>query len=156
MSTTSSNQNILSFILALSDFSESLTVEEQKTLKNVGKQFAILPEAWEEDIQPQLLKTIANNPQLNKSYQFYKKQLATKDIPEELLLSCLPSNQEISKLSSKTSNVQARGFKSSAPATGFQQQLNNVVIVVCESDKSEDVVKKISSFDKLKQFITKK
>ena len=113
---------------------------------------------WEKHIQPQLLKTIENNPQLNKSYQSYKKKLASKDIPADLLSDFLPSNQEISQLNPSTSNIQTRGFGfgDKTPAIDYQQQLNNVVIVVCESNKSEDVVKKISSLDKLKQFITKK
>ena len=154
MFSTISN-NILSFLLALSDFPDSLTAEEQNALKEVGKQFKTQPKAWEKHIQPQLLKTIANNPQLNKSYQFYQQQLATKDIPEEILPTLLPNNQEISQLIPDTSNLQPRGhgFDDNTPATDFQQQLNNVAIVVCESNKSEDVAKKIRSLDKLKQFL---
>lgn len=150
MTSTTSN-NILSFLLALSDFPDSLTVEEQNTLKEVGKQFKTQPKAWEKHIQPQLLKTIANNPQLNKSYQFYQQQLATKDIPQDLL----PSNREISRLIPNHANLHTKGFGfgDKAPAKDFQQQLNNVAIVVCESKKSEDVAKKISSLNKLKQFI---
>ena len=155
MSVTNSNVIIWSFLLALSDFPNSLTAEEQNAFKEVGKQFKTTPKAWEKHIQPKLLKTIANNPQLNKSYQFYKKQLATKNIPKDLLPTLLPNHQEISELIPDTSNLQARGpgFEDNAPVTDFQQQLNNVVIVVCESNKSEEVAKKISSLDKLKQFL---
>ena len=152
MSSTNSNTSSWSFLLALSDLPESLTPEEQNALIEIGKQLKTTPKAWEKYIQPKLIKIIENNPQLNKSYQFYQRQLAAKDIPENLL----PNNQELSQLIPNTSNLQARGhgFGDKTSATDFQQQLNNVVIVVCESNKSEDVVKKISSLDKLKKFIS--
>ena len=149
---TSNRNTFLSFLLALNEFSDSLTFQEQDTLKEVGKQLNTQPKAWEKYIQPLFLKTIESNPKLNKFYQIYKKKLDTVDIPVDLL----PKDNEINQLIPATSNLQSRGFRSNAPATDYQQQLNNIVTVVCESDKSEDVVKKINSLDKLKQFISRK
>lgn len=150
MSISTSSSNILSFLLALNDFSDFLTVPEQNALKEVGKQLKTQPKAWEKHLQPLLLKTIQSNPKLNSSYQFYRDQLTRLDIPLELL----PKNQEIYQLTPTASDVEIRGFPNDEPPTGYQQQLNNIVIVVCESDKSEEAVKKIGSLNRLKRFIS--
>ena len=147
---TISSSNILSFLLALNDFSDSLTVPEQKILKEVAKQLKTQPKAWESHLQPLLLETIQNNPKLNSSYQFYRDQLTKLDIPINLL----PNNQEIYQLRQTASAVGTKGFSDDEPATGYQQQLNNIVIVVCESDKSEEAVKKIGYLNRLKRFIS--
>ena len=149
MSISTGSSNILSFLLALNDFSDSLKVSEQNALKEVAKQLKTQPKAWERHLQPLLLKTIQSNPKLNSSYQFYRDQLTRLDIPVDLL----PKYQEIYQIISTASDVQIRGFPDDEPATGYQQQLNNIVIVVCESDKSEEDVKKIASLNRLKRFI---
>lgn len=153
MSISTSSSNILSFLLALNDFSDSLTVPEQNALKEVGKQLKMQPNAWEKHLQPLLLKTIQSNPQLNSSYQFYRDQLTRLDIPLELL----PKNQEIYQLTPTASDVEIRGFPNDEPPTGYEQQLNNIVILVqkvCESDNSEEAVKKIGYLGRLKRFIS--
>ena len=151
MTNNDSKANIWSFLLALYDFNDSLTDDEQNTFKRVGKELRIQSKAWESHIQPVLLTTVQNNPQLNSLYQFYRKQLAKVDIGSELL----PKPEEIKQLISHNSDFQLKGFRDNQPAKGYKEVLNNVVIVVCESDKSEEVVKKISSLDKIKQFISK-
>lgn len=151
MTTNDSNANIWSFLLALYDFNDSLTDDEQNTFNQVGKELRTQSKAWENHIQPVLLTTVRNNPQLNSLYQFYRKQLATVDIGSELL----PKTEEIQQLIPNNSDLQLKGFRDNQPAKGYKEVLNNVVIVVCESDKSEEVVKKISSLDRIKQFISK-
>ena len=148
---STSSSNILSFLLALNDFSDSLTVTEQNALNEVGKQLKTQPRAWERHLQPLLLKTIQSNPQLNSSYQFYREQLTRLDIPLDLL----PKNQEIYQLTPTASDVEIKGFADNEPATGYEQQLNNIAIVVFESDKSEEAVKEISFLNKLKRFISR-
>jgi hypothetical protein len=39
--------------------------------------------------------------------------------------------------------------------TGFEQQIENAIIVVGKSETPEQTVKKLSSLDKLKQFLGK-
>ncbi len=149
MSISTSSSNILSFLLSLNDFSDSLTVPEQNALKEVGKQLKTQPKAWERHLQPLLLKTIQSNPKLNSSYKFYQEQLTRLDIPLDLL----PKYQEIYQLTPTASDVEIRGFPDDEPAIGYQQQLNNITIVVCESDESEKAVKEIGSLSRLKRFI---
>lgn len=151
MTTNDSKANIWSFLLALYDFNDSLTDNEQNTFKKVGKELRTQSKAWENHIQPVLLTTVQNNPQLNSLYQFYREQLATVDINSELL----PKTEEIKQLIPNNSDFQLKGFRDNQPAKGYKQVLNNVVIVVCESDKPEESVKKISSLDKIKQFVFK-
>ena len=151
MTTNDINQNIWAFLLALYDFNDSLTDEEQKTLKKVGKDLKIRDDVWETHLQPVLLTTVKNNPQLNSYYQFYQEKLTNIDIDFKLL----PKNEEIKQLIPNNSDFQLKGFRDNEPAKGYKEVLNNVVIVVCESDKSEEAVKKISSLDKIKKFLAK-
>ena len=69
----------------------------------------------------------------------------------------LPQAEDINKLSQlwpNQSSLVSRGFIPDSSASGYEQQLNNVVIVVNQADKPEEAVKKLGFLDKVKQLLS--
>lgn len=149
--TTNTNNTIIAFLLALQDLDTSLSAQEKLNLQEVAKQIDTQPKAWEPHIKERLLKLISANSELNQSYKFYQSQLENiKGIPEDLL----PSKAEISSLINREKFVITRGFKPESEATGYESQLNNVVVIIGNSEKPEETVKQATFLGKLKQFLT--
>ncbi|MEH2006805.1 hypothetical protein, partial [Nostoc sp.] len=88
---------------------------------------------------------------LNQSYQFYKSQL---DNVEEIPRDLLPSEAEISRLNALDKAPITRGFKPKYEATGYESQLNNVVVIVGSSEKPEEIVRQATFLEKWKQFLS--
>ncbi|WP_292720111.1 hypothetical protein [Nostoc sp. JL34] len=83
---TKADNTIIAFLLAFQDLKTALGEQEKQNLKEVAKQLDTQPKAWEDYIKGRLLEIITPNPDLNKSYQFYKSQLDNlEDIPDDLL-----------------------------------------------------------------------
>ncbi|MEQ9235458.1 MAG: hypothetical protein RIG66_15405 [Coleofasciculus sp. E2-BRE-01] len=147
---TSMNTTILAFLLALQELDTSLSQSEKKTLAEIADQLYVRPEAWESFTQPLLLKMIADNESLNQHYHVYKSKLdSLESIPSELL----PTVTEIEQIKDSATLANAKGFKSQSEATGYNQQINNVVIVISRSEYPEETVKKLSFTEKLKQIL---
>lgn len=147
---TKINHTILAYLLALQDFSDTLSTEEKDSFKTVAKELNTQPIAWASYIEPFLIKTIQGNSQLHQSYQLYKEKL---DRLGEIPLDLLPKAAEINQLITEKSSFVNRGFKSTETAVGYEQQLNNVVIVVNQADKPEEAVKQLGFLDKVKQLL---
>jgi hypothetical protein len=144
------NTTILAFLLALQELDMSLSQSEKKTLAEIADQLDVRPEAWESFTQPLLLKMIADNESLNQHYHVYKSKLdSLESIPSELL----PTVTEIEQIKDSAMLANAKGFKSQSEATGYNQQINNVVIVISRSEQPEKTVKKLSFTEKLKQLL---
>ncbi|EDX77206.1 hypothetical protein MC7420_343 [Coleofasciculus chthonoplastes PCC 7420] len=142
------NTTILAFLLALEELDTSLSQSEKKTLAEIADQLDVQPKAWESFTQPLLLQMIADNELLNQRYQTYKSKLdSLETIPSELL----PTVTEIEQLKMGESLPMTRGYKPQTEATGYNQQINNVVIVISRSEHPEATVKKLSLIEKLKQ-----
>lgn len=149
---TKADNTIIAFLLAFQDLKTALGEKEKQNLKEVAKQLDTQPKAWEEYIKGRLLEIISPNADLNQSYQFYKFQLDNvEEIPDDLL----PTEAEISKLISHDKAPIAKGFKPKSEATGYESQLNNVVVIVGSSEKPEETVKQATFLKKLKQFLSK-
>jgi hypothetical protein len=149
--TTNTDNTIIAFLLALQDLNTSLTAKEKQNLQEIAKQLDTQPKAWETHIKQDLLEIIYDNPELNQAYQFYQSQLENvAEIPDELL----PNENEISSLIPPQKTVLTRGFKPKSEATGYESQLNNVVVVISNSEKPEETVKQATSLGKLKQFLS--
>lgn len=145
------SHTILAYLLALRDFSDVLSSLEQESLKTVAKDLSIQPKAWKSHIEPALLQTIQGNSQLNQSYQFYKEKL---DRLGEIPLNLLPQAAEIDRLITDSSAFMVRGFQGTEAASGYEQQLNNVVIVVNQANNPAETVKQLSFLDQVKQFLS--
>ncbi|MGK7940695.1 MAG: hypothetical protein AB4062_11205 [Crocosphaera sp.] len=144
----------LAFLLALSDLETPLNEQEKQTLNDIANQLDMQPLAWQDFTEPMLLKMIESNPQLNQHYVKYKSQLG--NLPEiAQILS--ETEQELAPLMTMNTTARARGFKPkpTAKPTGYEGQINNVVVVVSRSEQPETAVKKLSSLDKLKQILGK-
>lgn len=143
----------LAFILALQDIAaDSLTETEIKNIQRVGKGLQTRSEAWLK-IEPLLLETIEGNAQLNKSFHLYKKQIEKlEEIPPELTSQL----EEFPKLPNQTQSLATRGFTPESPAESYEEQINNAVIIIGQSDKPTEIVQKMTFFAKLKSFLISK
>jgi hypothetical protein len=148
---TKADNTIVAFLLAFKDLKTTLGEQEKQNLKEVAKQLDTQPKAWEDYIKERLLEIITSNPDLNQSYQSYKSQLdSVEEIPDDLL----PTEAEISRLDTLEKAPITRGFKPKNEATGYESQLNNVVVIVGSSSKPEETVKQANFLEKWKQFLS--
>jgi hypothetical protein len=148
---TKTDNTIIAFLLAFQDLKIALGEQEKQNLKEVAKQLDTQPKAWEDYIKGRLLEIITPNPDLNQSYQFYKSQLDNVEkIPDNLL----PTEAEISRLNTLEKAPITRGFKPKHEATGYESQLNNVVVIVGSSSQPEETVKQATFLEKWKQFLS--
>ena len=139
----------MAFLLAFQDLKSSLSELEKQQLKEVAKQLNTQPKAWENHTQKLLLEIITTNPSLNHLYQDYKTRLENvAEIPQDLL----PTEAETNKLIVRDS-VMTKGYKPKSEASGYENQLNNVVIVVGSSETPEETVKKATFLEKVKEFL---
>lgn len=154
MARTNSN-TVLAYLLALQDFSETsdvLSDPEKENLKKVAKDLSIQRNILKSNIEPSLIKNIESNPRLHQSFQYYKEQLnKLEQIPDELL----PQYAEVNSLVTNQSKFATKGFDDNSLPTGVDQQIENALIVVGQSETPEETVKKLSSIGKLKQFLSK-
>ncbi|MBD2680957.1 MULTISPECIES: hypothetical protein [Nostoc] len=149
--TTKTDKTIIAFLLALQDLNTSLSAQEKQNLQEVAKQLDTQPRAWESHIEESLLEIIFANGELNKFYKYYQSQLKNVEkIPHDLL----PNEAEISSLITRDKLGIAKGFKPNSEATGYERQLNNVVVIIGNSEKPEETVKQAIFLGKLKQYLT--
>ncbi|NEO82281.1 hypothetical protein [Moorena sp. SIO4G3] len=142
------NKTLLAFLLALTDLDTPLSQGDNKSIKEIGDQLDAQPLAWERYTKPKLLEIIAANPELNQRYQTYYNQLdTTVDIPPDYL----PTTAEIQPVNKPSSTIM-RGHKPKSSPTGYDQQINNIVIVVSRTEQPEAAVKQLP-LEKLKQFL---
>lgn len=139
----------MAFLLAFQDLKSSLNELEKQQLKEVAKQLNTQPKAWKNYTKKLLLEIIAANSDLNRLYQDYKTRLENlEEIPQDLL----PTEAETNKLIVRDS-VMTKGYKPKSEASGYENQLNNVVIVVGSSETPEETVKKATFLEKVKEFL---
>ena len=139
----------MAFLLAFQDLKSSLNELEKQQLKEVAKQLNTQPKAWENYTKKLLLEIVAANPSLNRLYQFYKSRLENvKEIPQNILPTEVETNQMIVR-----DSVMTKGYKPKSEASGYENQLNNVVIVVGSSETPEEIVKKATFLEKVKEFL---
>ena len=148
---TKADNTIIAFLLAFQDLKTALGEQEKQNLKEVAKQLDTQPKAWEDYIKERLLEIITPNPDLNQSYQSYKSQL---DNLEEIPADLLPTEAEISRLNTLEKAPITRGFKPKDEATGYESQLNNVVVIVGNSSQPEETVKQATFLEKWKQLLS--
>jgi hypothetical protein len=144
------SHTILAYLLALRDLSDHLSDREKENLKKVAKDLDLNPKAWQSHLEPDLIQIIQGNSQLDRSYQFYKEKLAQSG---EIPLDLLPKATEIEWLRTDSSPLAVRGMIPNSSASGYEQQLNNVVIVINLADKPEETVKKLTFLNQVKQFL---
>lgn len=152
---TKLNHTILAYLLALQDFPNALNRGEQSSLKEVAKQLRTQPEAWSDYIEPSLVAVIQGNSLLNQSYQQYKNALDNLgEIPDDLL----PTRDEINQLTKDEATVVHKGLPEddnldALSPSGYEEQINNVVIAVNQNEKPEEAVKQLGFLDKVKQLL---
>lgn len=149
--TTTNDKTIIAFLLALQDLTTSLSPQEKQNLQEVAKQLNTQPKAWETHIKENLLEIISANNELNQFYQFYQAQLENiAEIPKSLL----PTEGEVNSLIFPEIFVIDRGFKPKSEAVGYENQINNVVVIIGNSETPEETLKKAKFLEKLKQFVS--
>jgi hypothetical protein len=149
MEVTNSN-TILAYLLALRDFSDVLSTSEKEKLQTVAKDLSIQPKAWTSHLEADLIQTIQGNPQLFQFYQSYKEKLdRTGEIPLDLLL----TTELNDRASVDASPLIAKGIIPASTPTGYEQQLNNVVIVVNQADRPDQKIQEYTFLDRVKEFL---
>ncbi|MBD2304726.1 hypothetical protein H6G17_04245 [Chroococcidiopsis sp. FACHB-1243] len=144
------DSTVIAFLLAFQDLKTSLSAQEKQKLKEVAKQLNTQPKAWENYTKKLLLEMIAANSELDRSFQYYKTRLENiKQLPSNLL----PNEAETNKLNALGRTAMTKGFKPKTEASGYESQINNVVIVVGSSEAPEETVKNISFLEKVKEFL---
>ncbi len=149
MEVTNGN-TILAYLLALRDFSDVLSDSEKEKLQTVAKDLNIQPKAWTSHLEADLIQTIQGNSQLFQFYRSYKEQLDRSGaIPIDLLL----TTEKNERSSVDASPLIAKGMTPVTPATGYEQQLNNVVIAVNQADRPEQKIQEYTFLDRVKEFL---
>jgi hypothetical protein len=144
------SHTILAYLLALRDFPDSLNDHEKENLKKVAKDLNLNQRAWKSDLEPDLIQIVQGNSQLDRSYQLYKEKL---DRLGEIPMNLLPNPDEIDLLRTDSSFLVTKGFRSKTSPSNYEEQINNVVIVVNQADKPEEIVKQLTFLDRLKQLL---
>jgi hypothetical protein len=146
---TNSN-TILAYLLALRDFSDVLSDVEKEKLKTVARDLDIQPKAWKSDLESALIQIVSGNDRLSQSYQSYKEKLDRSGaIPGDLL----SEMEKIDRASLESSPLIVKGIVPESAATGYEQQLNNVVIVVNQADRPEEKIQQYTFLDRVKEFL---
>lgn len=149
---TNINTTTLAFLLALSDLKTSLTDTEKKTLADIGDQLDTQTLAWETHTQPLLLEMITSNTQLKEAYETYKTQLETvSNLPPDIL----PTAEEIKQNFPNKSPYILKGSKPTTKPAGYDNQINNTIILLSRSPQPETTVNQLSFIGRMKQFLTR-
>ena len=146
------NNTLLALMLALNELETPLSSDEESALSDIAAQLSLDPDAWESDIEPNLNEIIAANPHLQQLYQAAKFQLdaVNGDIPQDFL----PTQLELEKVVPAMAQVATRGFDPEADESEFHSsEINNMVIGILANPKPTETTKKLSRFEKLKQFL---
>jgi hypothetical protein len=148
----SADKTLLALMLTLNDVNITLSQEEKAAFRNVADQLSLDPDAWESDIEPELLATLEQNPALSQQFLAIKSQIdAVGDIPQELM----PTAQENAQLSNENVVV-TRGFTPVGEVEEFEtNEINNMAISILSSSEPEETAKQVSSFESLKSFLSK-
>ena len=149
---TNGNNTLLALMLALNELETPLNADEESALSDVAAQLSIAPDAWESDIEPNLIAIIEANPNLHQLYQAAKSQLdaVNGDIPKDLL----PTQSELEQVAPITAEVATRGLPPEMVESDYHSyEINNMVIGILASPKPTETTKKLSRFEKLKQFL---
>lgn len=153
MDNLTANTTLLALLLALQDFETSLTEQEQAAFTDISYQLQLEPDAWESEIAPRLVSIIQVNPNLNQLYQTAKYQLDT--IGDTLPPDLLPTSAELEYVAYATV-PRTRGF---APVMDESEseslEINNIAIDILSQPNPSATAKKLSSLERLKQFLQK-
>lgn len=142
----------LAFLLALSDLKISLSNAEKKVLADIGDQLDVQPLAEETYTQPMLLEMIESNIHLKQAYESYKSQLETiETLPTDIF----PTSEELSDAFKNKSIYRIKGSKPTTKPTGYNNQINNTIILASRSEEPETMVNKLSFIGRMKQFLTR-
>ncbi|MFP4103413.1 hypothetical protein [Coleofasciculus sp.] len=153
MDNLTANNTLLALLLALQDLEASLTEQEQAAFTDIAYQLQLEPDAWESDIAPSLVSIIQVNPNLNQRYQTAKSQLDT--VSDTLPPDVLPTSAELEYVASTTA-PKTRGFPPVADEFESDSlEINNIAIDILSQPNPSATAKKLSSLERLKQFLQK-
>jgi hypothetical protein len=153
MNNLTTNTTLLALLLALQDLDTSLTEPEQAALSDISYNLQLEPDTWESDIAPSLLSIIQENPSLNQLYQTAKSQLDA--LGNTLSPDLLPTLAELEYVASTTA-PKTRGFPPVADEFESDSlEINNIAIDILSQPNPSATTKKLSSLERLKQFLQK-
>jgi len=153
MDNLTTNNTLLALLLALQDLDISLTEQEKAALADISYRLHLDSNTWESDIAPSLLSIIQVNPNLNQRYQTVKSKL--DQVGDTLPPDLLPTLAELEQVKPET-EPKSRGFPPVADESeSDSREINNIAIDILSQPNPSATAKKLSSLDKLKQFLQK-
>ncbi|MGB7444531.1 MAG: hypothetical protein WA919_25985 [Coleofasciculaceae cyanobacterium] len=146
--TVTVNKTLLALVLAIKDL-ENLSENEQNAFRDAAARQYFDSANWSK-YEADLLRVIEANPHLNQQYQTTKSQLdaLNSKIPSTLL----PTQAQLQQAIPSLQTPETRGF---APVMedDESQEINNMVINVLTTPNPPETAQKLSSLEKLKQFL---
>jgi len=102
-----SSNILLALLLTLPDLEPPLRADERESLKNVGHQLHTYPDAWESEIEPDLLKIVQAHPTWSQLFAATKAKLdgLGDNIPQHLL----PTPEDVDRVFPSENKLSKRG-----------------------------------------------
>lgn len=149
------SHTLLAYLLALKDYSASLSPKDRENLQAFSREFRLYPNELENYIEPLLRDKIAENDQLNQLFQTYQKKLSQHtDIPSNLLPDSANFNQLKQPLNSDLmSKSSIPNIPDDTTPEGQAEILNNSVILISQSEQPEKSANQLDWVNKLKQWL---
>jgi hypothetical protein len=143
------NKTLLALSLALKDLEAPLSENEQKAFRDAAAQLQLDPDNWE-DYEPDLLKVIQANPNLNHLYQATQSQLDA--LSSEISSNLLPTPAELEQAQPSNQKPVTRGVP---PVNDDHEshEIQNMVIDLMASSNPVETAKKLSYLERVQQFI---
>ncbi|OZH52285.1 hypothetical protein AFK68_25345 [Hydrocoleum sp. CS-953] len=148
MNTTIDN-TILAFLLALKNLKNSLSEDEREELAEVGQQLQLNPNDWD-FIEDDLMAIIQANDALSQLYQQAKVKLDALDSP--LPSDLLPTSAELENVLPPESEGGRRAYFEGEPDEK-SNEIDNTVVVILTNPEPTKTTKKLTSLEKLWQFL---
>jgi hypothetical protein len=145
----SPNKILLSVLLTLNNLETELSTEELNTLEKAGRQLDMRPQKWE-SILSKLIETLSTNPEFKKKYQDIQNKIQNQDSP--LPAELTPSIAELNSVLPPDNKVVKRAFFEGQPEQESNEILN-VAISILKAPEPVKTTQKVSSFQKLKNYL---
>ena len=148
---SNSSNTLLALLVTLPDLEPPLTASEQDSLKEVANQMCMDPDAWESDIEPELLNIVQANPGWSQLFAATKSKLDGLNIPQELI----PTPEEIELALPSDEEPPERGFEPEGdPDEDESNSIHNISVRILAASNPQEVTKKAGFVDKIKALIS--
>ncbi len=149
----SSNTTLLALMIALSNLDTPLNDDEKDILSEISEEFSVDTDDWD-SIQPSLMEIIESNSELNTLFLNAKSQLLAlgDSLPDDFF----PKKNELAELQKSSEEGKTRGGLPITDDSDFEddfQGINNMTIDILSQTNPQEVAKKSTFVDRIKQHL---